>query len=91
MEIDENSKFKFKNKEAYQILASHLTAFIQMRLERQFGLVQKLVPFKRDLTDEHSARAPVFVSPDWKTNGDKALILIQGTGSVRAGVWAQSV
>lgn len=33
----------------------------------------------------------IFISEDFHTNKDKCLVLIQGTGAVRAGVWARSV
>lgn len=40
---------------------------------------------------EGKAQAPIFKSHDWETNTERALVLIQGTGDVRAGIWARSV
>lgn len=62
-----------------------------MRMETQFGVLERFIPLKNDLTDkEVYAQAPVFVSANWKdSNVDRALILIQGTGEVRAGVWSR--
>ena len=33
----------------------------------------------------------IYVSEDFTTNSEKCLVLLQGTGAVRAGVWARSV
>lgn len=60
-------------------------------MEEQFGLEEKFIPFKKDITDKGYAQAPIYVSPDWKDNEKRALVLIQGTGEVRAGIWARSV
>jgi hypothetical protein len=62
-----------------------------MRLQEQFGLVESFMPMKNDITDPQYGKAPVYISPDWKSNTKKALILIQGTGDVRAGVWSRRV
>lgn len=60
-------------------------------MEAQFELKERFVPLKNDLTDKDVyAQAPIFVSQNWKENTGRALILIQGTGEVRAGVWARS-
>ena len=46
---------------------------------------------------ESEAKNPIFMSPEFRNanqeanKGRKALVLIQGTGSVRAGIWARSV
>lgn len=49
-----------------------------------------MVPLSKHL-NEGKAQAPIFVSEDWETNTERALILIQGTGDVRSGYWARSV
>lgn len=49
-----------------------------------------MVPHTADLTDGY-AQAPIFLSEDWQTNDQRALVLIQGTGDVRSGYWARSV
>lgn len=35
--------------------------------------------------------SPDFYDPDCPEKNEEALVLIQGTGAVRAGVWARSV
>lgn len=80
-----------KNEKKYDKICKYLLYYVQMRLERQFGLEERYIPFKNDVTDKCYSQAPIYVSPDWKSNEKKALILIQGTGEVRAGVWARSV
>lgn len=68
--------------------------YVQMRMKEQYNLLKKYVPFNDDLTNqEHNlyCRAPIYVSPDWSTNTKGALILIQGMGAVRAGLWSRKV
>jgi len=41
--------------------------------------------------DSTGPKANIFLSQDFYTNKNKCLVLIQGTGAVRAGIWARSV
>lgn len=83
------TKFEFEAESKFNKLARLLTYYVEARMEQQFGMQTKLVPFKNDMTDPSYAKAPIFVSADWKDNTKRALILIQGTGEVRAGVWSR--
>jgi len=49
-----------------------------------------MIPFDSELKED-CAQAPIFISDDWETNTERALVLIQGTGDVRSGYWARSV
>ena len=91
MHCEGKHAYKFTNDKDYERVAKYLTYYIQMRMENQFKLLDKPIPFPSDRTDKEYEQAPIYVSPDWKTNKKRALILIQGTGAVRAGVWARSV
>ena len=58
-----------------------------------YGLKEHWIPENKDLEDEEWHQLPksnIYLSPDFLPNyegekRDKALILIQGTGAVRAG------
>ena len=72
-------------------LTDWISNFVQKRIFDHFNLKIKLVPLKDDWTDlEAYSRAPIFVSPDWYQNTKRALVLIQGMGEVRAGLWDKS-
>lgn len=90
MRASDKAEFRFTNSEEYNKLADYLIDYIQGRMYHQYVMDEKVVPFKKDL-DTDFATTPIFVSPDWKTNTKGALVLIQGTGDVRPGVWARSV
>jgi hypothetical protein len=68
-------------------------------MRETYCLQQINIPENKHLEpDYHNLpRCPVFMSTDFLqetsslNNGKKALILIQGTGAVRAGIWARSV
>ena len=82
-------RFEFE-KQTYPSLADQVGTFIQKRMVDEYNLKIKKVPFKEDLTEpETHCRAPIFISPDWSRNTKRALVLIQGMGEVRAGLWAR--
>ena len=65
--------------------------YIQERMVSEQGLKEVLIP-----EDKDGPKSDIYMSPDFLSDlkdpaKDSALILIQGTGSVRAGVWARSV
>lgn len=46
--------------------------------------------------DDNMSKCPIFMTKEWQqpkesNKGKVALVLIQGTGAVRAGIWARSV
>jgi hypothetical protein len=60
-----------------------------------YGLREVLIPEEDDAS---AAKCNIFMSPDFNDSAeeadpesDSAMVLIQGTGQVRAGVWARSV
>ena len=88
---ENGEKFVYEDEKSYKLTADYLNNYIQMRMTEQYGLEKKSIPFPKDMTDKDYSTAPIFVSPGWKNNTKYALILIQGTGDVRAGLWARSV
>ena len=63
-------------------------------MKHQFGMKEIWIPDDADMDEDEKkyAKANIFMSPDFLNNEDesmqrneKALILIQGTGAVRAG------
>lgn len=76
----------------YDNITDMVQKFIAMRMTQCFNLKKVLIPFTDDLEQpENCCRAPIYVSPDWGRNTKRALLLIQGMGSVREGVWSRSV
>jgi hypothetical protein len=66
----------------------------------KYNLTTLWVPLNRQTRNNiqtsfhHSGTIPqcdIYASPDFFTNEERLLCLIQGTGNVRAGIWARSV
>lgn len=67
-----------------------MTLHIQQEMKKTFNLEEVWIPEDEDLEEEyrHLPRNNIFMSSDFTqptTDDKKALILIQGTGAVRAG------
>ena len=65
-------------------------------MEQGYDLKMIMIPEDKYLQEDErkDAKCPIFVSPEFiNGKGDKktAMVLIQGTGAVRAGIWARSV
>jgi hypothetical protein len=52
---------------------------------QEFGMREIWVP------EGEENQVNIFVSRDWEDNTNKGMIIIQGAGQVRAGVWSRSV
>lgn len=90
LQTGSNDKFKFVDQKHYDKLGDFLCDWIQGLMVDKFKMRKIHVPFEKDLT-EGAAQTPIFISEDWETNTERALVLIQGTGDVRSGYWARSV
>ena len=90
LQVESHDKFKFVDQKHYDKLGDLLCDWIQALMMDKFKLQKVMVPLSKHL-NEGKAQAPIFVSEDFETNTEKALILIQGTGDVRSGYWARSV
>ena len=64
-----------------------------------YNMVEVWIPEDRHLKPDmqNSPKCNIFMSPEFKdpnpnlNRGRKALVLIQGTGAVRAGIWTRGV
>ena len=83
-------KYSLHKDADFDKLGSLVWDWIQAYMIDVFGMQKVFVPFDEHAT-ENKARAPIFVSSDWYSNSKRALVLIQGTGQVRAGCWSRSV
>ena len=79
--------FQFVDQKHYEELGDLVTNYIQEEMKLTYGLQEVWIP--KDF--EGSAKSNIFISQDWEQNTSKALLLIQGAGAVRPGIWARSV
>ncbi|KAJ7369912.1 hypothetical protein OS493_035485 [Desmophyllum pertusum] len=93
--IETGEPFKFDVKEGdraynqkhYEALGEVITDYIYQLLEEEVKLKKHDVPVD---AKEDESKSFIFLSDDAMTN-DKLIILIHGSGVVRAGQWARSV
>lgn len=52
-------------------------------------MIEKWLPLPEDCEKNEKPANNIFVSKDFETNQNKCLVLIQGTGPVRAGIWGR--
>ena len=90
LKADTLERYDSKDKELFDELGVLLCNWLQAYMMNIFQMERVFVPLKEELTEER-VQAPIFISQDWYKNTNRALIFIQGTGSVRAGWWARSV
>ncbi|XP_030215107.1 cotranscriptional regulator ARB2A homolog [Gadus morhua] len=74
------------NQKRYEALGEILTQYVYELLEKECSLTKAIVPV--DAVDEE-ASSFIFHSADALTNPARLLVLIQGSGVVRAGQWAR--
>eukprot|EP00656_Telonema_subtile_P048577 TRINITY_DN5820_c0_g1_i1.p1 TRINITY_DN5820_c0_g1~~TRINITY_DN5820_c0_g1_i1.p1 ORF type:complete len:286 (-),score=52.76 TRINITY_DN5820_c0_g1_i1:325-1182(-) len=80
--------FAWKGQQHYDQLSDCVLTYVQdaLLVSPECGLQKMEVP-PPEGADEDCPRSFVYCSADFETNTDKLLVLIQGTGRVRAGVW----
>jgi len=76
------------NQRRYEALGKVITEEVYNRLEEDCGLEKIYVP---EDACESEPRSFIFATPDFYTNEDTLLVLIHGSGVVRAGQWARSI
>lgn len=62
--------------------------YVQQYLVRSLHLRELWVPFAD--SSSPAGKTNIFVSADLESNANACLVLIQGTGGVRAGIWSRS-
>jgi len=82
LEVDSDKGFAFKDQAHYDKLADAVLAYVTTLLESEGGLIKILLP----LDSDDGPQCPVYVSDNLK-EADRVLLLIQGDGRVRVGVW----
>ena len=82
----------------YDAIAELLISYVQSQMTEVYGLEKVMIAEDHHLDPKFLGRpkAPIFMSPAFRNEpqnnkGKKALVLIQGSGAVRAGIWARSV
>jgi hypothetical protein len=86
--------FKFTTQQAYEDLGDAMTEEVYRLMEQYGGLVRMGIPLDSDPGDENTSF--IFVTPNvlhahksGERSVEKVLILIHGSGAVRAGQWAR--
>lgn len=74
-----------KSQDDYNLLGEWVAKVVQDKMVNELGLKEVWIP------EGEENQCNIFVSNDWEENKDKGLIIIQGAGQVRAGIWSRSV
>ena len=89
-----NEKFIFLTQRHYNLLGNCIDKYIQFLIKNDpWNYNEIWLPIKdenRNDDDDHHDQVNIFTSKDFSTNQNGCLILIQGSGVVRAGQWARS-
>lgn len=82
LQVGKDEGFKFVDQEHYEKLADAVLAYVETLLVSQGSLERVMLP----LGSQTGPQCPIYVSPGFDA-ADKVLLLIQGSGRVRVGVW----
>ncbi|KAJ8380550.1 hypothetical protein SKAU_G00013280 [Synaphobranchus kaupii] len=74
------------NQKRYEALGEIITRHVYELLETECNMTKEILPV--DATEDEP-KSFIYLSDDALTNPDKLLVLIQGSGVVRAGQWAR--
>ncbi|KAL1274735.1 hypothetical protein QQF64_027549 [Cirrhinus molitorella] len=74
------------NQKRYEALGEIITKYVYQLLENDCNLKKEILPV--DATEDEP-KSFIYVSEDALTNPEKIMVLIQGSGVVRAGQWAR--
>jgi hypothetical protein len=80
-----HEKFKFVNQAHYEHLGDIILKYVQEKMVSDYNMIEEFIP------KDARPQCNIFISKGWFDDCKKALILIQGAGAVRAGIWARSV
>ena len=79
--------FKFTTQSEYEKLGKVVKSVIQWRMVNEYGLIRKQIPIEGD-----GPKSYIYMTPGvLETSREKLLLLVQGAGAVRPGIWARSV
>jgi len=91
--VKTGEKFHWVNQVHYDLLGDLIIPYIQKRMVSDFGMQEVLLPVtekERKGIPEH-CRNNIFITKDVYENKNKLMLLIQGSGAVRAGQWARAL
>eukprot|EP00064_Thunnus_orientalis_P007291 superscaffoldBa00000798_g7311 len=74
------------NQKRYEALGEIITQYVYELLEKKCNMTKAILPV--DATDDEPSSF-IYMSPNALSNPSKLLVLIQGSGVVRAGQWAR--
>ncbi|XP_056273894.1 cotranscriptional regulator FAM172A homolog isoform X2 [Pseudoliparis swirei] len=74
------------NQKRYEALGEIITQYVYELLEKKCNMTKAILPV--DATEDE-ATSFIYLSPDALSNPSKLLVLVQGSGVVRAGQWAR--
>uniref|UniRef100_A0A671QJQ3 Protein FAM172A-like n=1 Tax=Sinocyclocheilus anshuiensis TaxID=1608454 RepID=A0A671QJQ3_9TELE len=74
------------NQKRYEALGEIITKYVYERLENDCNLKKEILPVDSTVDEPKSF---IYMSEDALTNPEKIMVLIQGSGVVRAGQWAR--
>uniref|UniRef100_A0AAX7SWA3 ARB2 cotranscriptional regulator A n=1 Tax=Astatotilapia calliptera TaxID=8154 RepID=A0AAX7SWA3_ASTCA len=74
------------NQKRYEALGEIITQYVYELLEKKCNMTKEILPV--DATEDEPTGF-IYLSPDALSNPSKLLVLIQGSGVVRAGQWAR--
>lgn len=69
----------------YDQIGNLVIGYVQSKMKKELGMKEIWIP------EDSGEKCNIFLSNDWETNTEKAMVLIQGARDVRAGIWARSV
>ena len=93
--IHTKESFKFTNQTHYEELCIAMISYIQALLKTHFQMEELFLPLSLKPKSSKPPKSPkkpqsnIFLSKDFYKNKNACLLLIQGTGPVRAGIWAR--
>ncbi len=90
---DVSKGLEWKGQKNYDEIGALTYEYVQRQMVEQYGLKEIWIPEDKDLEEDyrHLPRSNIYMSPDFlpsyegSDKKERALILIQGTGAVRAG------
>jgi len=89
--IDTGTPFHWVNQAHYDALGDTIVSHIQKIMVTDYKLNEVLLPLKSEEDPDYDGPYnDIYVSKDWDTC-EKLMLLIQGSGAVRAGQWARAL
>lgn len=85
-DLKTGGKFTFIDQKHYDRLGDAVIAYIQEVMETKYELTRVNLPL-----DQKSQPINIYLSKNALTTEGKLLLIIQGLGAVRAGMWARAL